>query len=503
MSYTTWFVLNKDGLAQVVDMWGKVFVLKELIQNGWDAGASRVDVTLAPIKGRRDKARLVVKDDSPTGFEDISHSYTFYAQSPKKADPTLRGRFDIGEKLVLALCDEAKIVSMNDAIAFKPKGRRQRIRERTESGTTFEGVVRMTKEELADASRKIFLLLPPSHIVTTFNGVTIPTRVPVATFEATLPTVFADDKGYLRPSARKTTVALYAPFEGETPTLFELGVPIVDSQTSYHVDVQQRVPLTQDRNNVTPSYLRRLVTAVVNHMHDAIPAENLQESWVNTALEDRDADPEAVRSIVRARFGDKVVSYDLSDAQAGNEAKANGYVVVHGGSLSAAAWENIRAAGAVPPAGQVFPTPRPFSDDPNAPQAEMIPEADWTKDMADYARVAKRLGKKILGCEIYVVIVRRMNSSHRAAWDAEGKRLILSLQGLGRLFFENWRTNMHSSMGLLIHEYTHDLVSDHLDAAFYKGEERIGGRLIQLALDEPLLWAPDEGTRLVKAAHGG
>jgi hypothetical protein len=111
---TDWFAVHKQGLAAVLARRGREFAVLELIQNAWDApGVTEVIVTLEPIAARRGLAMLQVVDDAPGGFADLRRAYTLYAPTEKRADPAKRGRWTLGEKLVLALCEEAEIVSTN------------------------------------------------------------------------------------------------------------------------------------------------------------------------------------------------------------------------------------------------------------------------------------------------------------------------------------------------------------------------------------------------------
>ena len=102
----------------------------------------------------------------------------------------------------------------------------------------------------------------------------IPPRVPIVQFEVTLPTLIADKEGVMKPTSRKTAVRLYEPAEGETATIYEMGIPVVETGDRFHVDVQQKVPLNMDRDNVTPAYLRAIRVAVLNATHDRITGED-------------------------------------------------------------------------------------------------------------------------------------------------------------------------------------------------------------------------------------
>jgi hypothetical protein len=100
-----WVDVDMDGLRKILERRGKELAVYELVQNAWDENVTKVEVTITrPENGR---SELVVTDDSPEGFRDLTDSYTMFAESYKKADPDKRGAFNLGEKYVLALCDEA------------------------------------------------------------------------------------------------------------------------------------------------------------------------------------------------------------------------------------------------------------------------------------------------------------------------------------------------------------------------------------------------------------
>jgi hypothetical protein len=178
-------------------------------------------------------------------------------------DETKRGRFNLGEKLVLAICDDAVVQSTKGAYRFDSKGRTT-LRTKTTEGSRFSARIRLTKAEVAEVEALFFQLLAPVGVATTFNGQILQHRSPVRTFEITLPTERADEDGILRRTRRKTVVDLYEPVGDEVPSIYELGIPVVDYDGKFHADVQQKVPLTFERDNVTPAYLRELYVAIVN-----------------------------------------------------------------------------------------------------------------------------------------------------------------------------------------------------------------------------------------------
>lgn len=477
----TWFAVDKTGLQKLIEHRGKAFVIFELLQNAWDEATRNVEVTLTMMDDRRGRAQLVVTDDAPEGFADLRHAYTLFAESKKKTDVTKRGRFNLGEKLVLALCDEATIRSTTGGVAFAADGTRRSVRKRTTVGTTFQAVIRMTAAEYAEVEERVRLLLPPATIRTSFNGEPLPSREPMRVISATLPTIVADGEGVLRSTQRSTTIDVH-PAEGQA-WLYELGIPVVETDLPFSVSVNQKIPLNQDRDNVTPAYYRRLATLLLNELHDDLDAEKASAPWVAAALEDAEAKPEAVKSVLETRFGDKIVTADPSDRESNSQAIASGYAVLHGGQFSKEAWVNIRAAGVAPAAGSVFPTPAPYHEG-GEPTVVIDPSA-WTSSMREVAALAQRIGKLLIGRDIRVMMVEELSDGCAACYGRG--QVTFAAKTLGPRWFELWQTEagLARVVSLLIHELAHEHESNHLAEGFYKAVERFGGIVAARAIAQP------------------
>ena len=478
-----WVSVDMKGLSKLLEDKGKAFAIFELIQNAWDTEAKHVEVRLESIPGRS-LAKLAVADDNPSGFTDLSHGYTMFAESEKKGDPTKRGRFNLGEKLVLALCKEAKIMSTTGTVVFSSDGTRSRSRKKTERGSLFSAEIRMTRSELYEVEAKIDTLIPPPNVSTSFNGSPLTERTPVAEFEAKLPTVISDGEGNLKRSTRKTLVRVYNPRECETPTIYEMGIPVVELVSDkYHVDVQQKVPVNMDRDNVTPGYLRKLRVEVLNAVHDHLSSGDAKETWVTDAMTHDDVNDEAVNAALTKRYGEKRAIYDPSDVEANQRLVSEGYAVIHGSSLPKGAWGNVRRSGAALPSGRLRPTPKPYSSDPNADRAEFVDEADMTEDMKWVIGLTKTLAEQTIGRKIHVVIVK---NAHNFSACYGGSRLDYSLSALGKWWFR--KTNLKDILRLMIHEFAHEFESSHLSDGFHEACCRIGSKIAILALDEPKLF---------------
>jgi hypothetical protein len=489
---TNWFDVDRNGLRKLIDHKSKAFVLHELLQNCWDTEATTVAVRLARVAGRP-QAEIEVEDDDPNGFAHLEHAWTLFAESAKKSDPTKRGRYNLGEKLVLALCLEAEIQSTTGSVVFDDSGRHRIGRTRRAKGSLFRATLRMTAEEYAEVCQAARHVIPPGHAVTTFNGEPVPARKPIQEIVAVaLPTVIADEEGFLRRTIRQTTVSVYEPLAGETPSLYELGIPVVETGDKWHLVVHQKIPLNVDRDNVTPAYLRQLRTMVVQHMAAQLTAADASATFVSEALASPDLSVAAVKRVVELRFGPKAAIFDPSDTEANDKLGSEGYTLIHGPQLSKAQWDNVRRAGVVQPAGQIAPTPR----------AEFTPGGrnTWIKysDMAYGMRAvvdySESMALLLLGKRVTTGVINDPLVGWNASYGEAG--LVYNAGRLGLGWFEQVLGCVYMPAEinrLLLHELAHDREGNHRSDNYHRAVCELAAQLVDLALSQPhLLQVPRE-----------
>lgn len=350
----TWFEIDRKGLAAILERRGKFFALAELISNAWDSNTKDVSIQLTPVNGQP-LATLEVEDKGE-GFQNLDDAFTMFAPSRRAGNATQRGRFNLGEKLVLSVCRHASITTTGGVIIFQEDGGRLRGRSERTRGTLFAATIKMTRAEYEEVCASMRRLLPP--VPTYFNGQLLECPKLICRFETKLPTEIADAEGQLRRSVRLAEVEVY---ECETGTgeVLELGIPVVETENGYIVNVNQKIPLNMERDNVTPAFLKALNVALLNAVHDKLSEEAAALPWAQEAAGDARASVEAVGSCIVKRFGDKAVIANPSDPMANATAAAAGYTVVSGGSLSAGAWANVRKTNALLSASKVFVTPKP------------------------------------------------------------------------------------------------------------------------------------------------
>lgn len=480
-----WFEVNRAGLARVAGRRTKIFILRELLQNSWDEASQIVTVEVRAPAKPNGLSIIRVTDDSPEGFADLSHAYTLFAPSAKVADAAKRGRFNFGEKLVLALCSEARIETTKGTVLFDRGETRRRSPKKRAAGSMFEGFIKLTAEERESLIRSARQMIPPNGKMTIVNGEEVFPRAAVVSFEHCLTTEVAGDDGMLRSQYRTCMLRVYDVLPGEKASLYEMGIPVVETGDRWHVDIGQKIPLNMERDNVAPSYLQDVRVSVANATRDLLTVEDANAPWARNALEDYQCQPETIKRLVELRFGDKAVVHDPNDQEANHKAAAEGYTVVTGSQFGSQEWERIRSAEALTPAGRLFPTAKAFHDDGRP--LKLIAAADQSDGVRAFVILARLLGKEILGWDLITVEVADEPSWKFEAVIQPNKKLLIVNAGL---LGEDWFTDQLSApqFDLLIHEFAHVKEANHLSERYYNELSRLGGAIAELVLRKPRLF---------------
>jgi hypothetical protein len=495
MKSKTWFEVDREGLAQTVRRRHPGFIFGELVANAMDQpGTKNLFVEHSPVPNKS-LVNLTVRDDDPTGFADLQDAYTLFRRTPKRADSTVRGRFNLGEKEFLSICQEAKIQTTIGTVFFNADGTRRISRaakDKRDEGTEVTAVVKMTREDYAKAVEFLDMIITPSGINivrscrvegswTDAVKSASHLRETVGDFEVQLPTEIEDEDGDLRKTKRKSRVIVTKIPQrrpDDTPWLFEMGIPVCPiEEDTWDIDVQQKVPLARDRDSVTPGYLRQLRVAVLNNCHDELDEEESTQAWVTEAIADEDVEQDAFKSVFENRFGEDAVVYDPSDKEANDRALADGRKIIYGGSIPKGAHDNVKRFGEVPTAGAVFPTSKAvFGPGGNNVDVKMTPTQ---KALCSYT---EWLGQKLMGLSLDVRVV---NSKQGFAACYGDQELLYNLRSLGKAWFRSWQKHFVRVHELIIHEFAHEYEESHLSDDYHKACCKLGAKLAKLMLEDP------------------
>jgi hypothetical protein len=469
----SWFTADKDGLRQIherlVERRGFGIICGELYQNVMDTSAKNCKFILEKIPNAP-RMRIVVEDDGE-GFQDLSHAWTMFAPSLKKHDPTKGGRFNLGEKVVLSFALSARISTTSGTVEFDENGRKEYPRKKREIGTVVEAELRCNEQrfqECLEYMRKI--LVRPGLTLTVNNEIILP-RTPFLTFSEKLPTEIGDD---LRPSIRTATIEIYEA-QGETAMLYELGIPVVETNDKWHYNVLQKVPLNVDRDNVTPRYLKTVRTLVYNNTYNRVQGDDVVEAWVNEATSDPRCISDGAEHFLKQKFGENVVASTPGKRESDCAAVAKNYTVVAPRGLTKGQRENLK--GILKSSHEVFPI---YSDEV-ADDVKYFKENELTPGMLEIREYTQGLGKLLLGKHITVCFFHSVKSACSATY--KSGTISFNLFYLGEKWFENGVTIAVDD--LILHELAHDIESNHLDSNYHGALSNLGAKLKHYAMKDP------------------
>lgn len=438
---------------------------KELVSNAWDETATKCEVELVSTSPR--KAKLTVWDDG-SGFADITDAWTLMKHTPKRLNPTVRGRFNIGEKEILSVADSAVIKTAGKVISFpKSGGRFVRDDKKPFNGTEVSCVLPWGHRQVEATASQLMQLLVPKGMHYKVNGHEVSYTEPYKVVEATLETVLQDAPYEpMRSTRRKTTVELYRCEKG---MLYEMGIPIQTIACPYLVNVMQKVPMPPNRDVVKDSYLQDIYALVLNSTADTLEDSEVSASWVRLGIEDKEISHEAVTTIMDKRYGDKVALWS-SNQLANERAIEAGFELVHGRTLSPTERQTMESAG-LRHTSDIFPT--------NWGTAKDFLEDEWTPDMWRVVEYAKRLARALLGIDLVVSMYKMPNSDVGA--DFAGNHLRFNVSRLGKRWFNEIDASVTS---LLLHELAHTEGNGH-NWQYEKQLEVLAGKAVHLALEQP------------------
>ena len=261
------FAVSAEGLRELHGDRPPWTLVKELIQNAWDEApaATQCQVTITPKRNGNTEIRV---EDDGAGFAEIAHAWTLMANTPKRGDPTKRGRFNLGEKEILSLAISATIETARTTIRFPASGGRETAPNKRERGTVVTVLMPWTREQ-ADALEPQLRRFRPTDCGLSVNGHEVPRREPLARRETTLRTLIQHGPGEpLTNTRRKTTIDVLERADPETAWIYEMGIPIQATTLAFDVDVHQKVPMPPNRDTVSAGYLQDICTETLNAMHE-------------------------------------------------------------------------------------------------------------------------------------------------------------------------------------------------------------------------------------------
>ncbi|HEX5748930.1 MAG TPA: ATP-binding protein [Archangium sp.] len=462
-----WFELSEEGWRRSNRARPLGQLVREALQNAFDQRARRVKVRL-----EEDEVRI--EDDAPAGLARDEFAFTVFL-GEKDTPPTWRGRKGRGLKEMIAASDRAEVETVGRTLVFDDTGRSVKANSRT-VGTCLRLFRRTSERERDEAVRLLRLTLAPPGVELLINGRAVrPPRAKDSLADCPLETVELH-RGVERYVERGTRVDLYYPRPGETPHLYELGLPVEPHHLPWHVDVQQRIPLAAERDAARDPYKRTLAAILLESLAPELSRQELSGAWVTEVLAHFTLGEEALGAYVEKVLPPRAV---LSvGPRADDRARQLGAKVVDLRGMPQAALEQLETVVEAADAyvERMEGPPRDVVVRPGARAERLV-------------GVVRCLSKELTGREVGVEFFEREVRDERAHVEAEydRERRVLRVNMKGRVRLED--PLEPRTLGIILHELAHEAGDEH-DFAFIDRLEGFAGKALRCLVDRPDLLAP-------------
>lgn len=466
-----WFSVSVEGLKELQQGKPKIYIIRELIANAWDEQITECKVNFYFVEG---KVTIIVEDDCPEGFVDLQDSFTLFKHTNKRADPNKRGRYCLGEKQSISICDFAIIETTKGTVLFNKKGRVISKVKRIKGSKITLGL-KMSKAEF-DSLSEIKNYFVPEGINFIVNGEKVEYRKPFRILEAILLTE-KEENNILKRTSRKTQIFLHKAV-GKS-RICELGIPVEEINCPFDINIQQKVPLGIDRENILPAFLKDVFAEVLNCTFENITEDSSSDLWIRTAITDERIKSDAVRGIIKKRYGENACIANPFDKNSIDEAISRGYKIISGSEMSGEEWNAVKTNNILRTSSDLFGK--------SFVSAEVI--KDLTPEQEAVATLYKKIAKKLLNINIVVVFVKS-KAGEGANFDFSTNTLTMNFSRLGKGFF----TPSLSApvLDLCLHELAHAKGNNHTEMAYHCLLTSLGSRLVMLALTEPSFFKESE-----------
>lgn len=462
-----WFELSEEGWRRSNRARPLGQLVREALQNAFDQRAGKVKVRL-----EEDEVRI--EDDAPAGLARDEYAFTVFL-GEKDTPPTWRGRKGRGLKELIASSDHAEVETVSRTIVFDDTGRHVRPNTR-QVGTCLRLFRRTSPRELEAALQLLRLTIAPPGVELVINSRTVrPPRLKESLEGCVLETVELH-RGVERYAERATRLDLYRPRPGETPHLFELGLPVEPHHLPWHVDVQQRIPLAAERDAAREPYKRALAAIILESLAPALSRQELSGAWVAEVLAHFSLSPETLEAYVAKVLPARAV---LSvGPRVDDRARQLGAKVVDLRGMPLTAVEQLETIveSADAYVERMEGPPRDVRVNPG-PRAERL------------VGLVGCLSRELLGREVGVEFFERQARDPSAQVDAEydRERGVLRVNMRGHIRLEE--PLEAQTLGTILHELAHEAGDEH-DFAFIDRLEGLAGRALRALVDRPDLLAP-------------
>lgn len=278
-----WFEIDNAGWKRMNAGREPAELVKELIQNVLDEEFTTVNIDYSYDKNNNNFV-LCIEDDIEYGIKDSSLITTVF-MTGKEDSPLKRGRKGRGLKEFLSVCKYAIVETVGKTVEFRADGTRKDWVNIRTIGTKISCIIeeeKWNKSSIKDINTFLRKIIVYNNGKVFINGKELEKRNYTYRYkDAYLKTQIIENGKQIERRAY-TDVLIYEKSSKEG-WLYEMGIPVVKTDIPYDIDIQQRVVLNDNRNEVGFYYLQDVKKCVVKCLLDVLDKKDLL-GWASEGL---------------------------------------------------------------------------------------------------------------------------------------------------------------------------------------------------------------------------
>ena len=461
-----WFEISNQGWRRMNAGRSMAFLVREGISNIMDlTDVKNATITIEPN-------HVIVEDDSETGFS-TPELITTVILTNKEETINKRGLKARGLKELISAGDKAVVETVGETVSFNKHGTRTTQTNDRQKGTRVEIWSSLdTWNEIDESITYLSLIIPPATVNLTINGKTIVRPNTIAKVEhICIETVVIVD-GIQKSQYEWTDILIHEHEKDQESWIYEMGVPIQKTLCPWHLDVQQRVPMNDNRDTVNDWYVKRLHSYVLSRMLDGLTGKDIQDEWVLNCISHCEDYVQA--KIVDRITGGKKSVVKTSNTKANDVAKQHGYEVIDTKHI-AAGLANIISAK-LPSSESVAKT---------IAASAIVTEVEPTEDLKKFAEVHKFLAEKVVDHDVDVTFFSQGEDCTGMTTEAKYQRATpsshLKYNVMGIIKFNKPLSSY--ALAVLAHELAHEYGDDGHGPMYLEHLPIVCGKLCMIIFD--------------------
>lgn len=268
-----WFDISSDGWKRMNAGRPPYELVKELVQNIMDE-----DFSIATIDFwiDDDGFHVVAEDDVNGGIVDYNLITTVFLTG-KEDSHLKRGRKGRGLKEILSVCKTATVETVGKTIYFNEDKSRSELSNNRTYGTKIECIIvneKWDENAVKDINEYLNKIIIKKELYINSNLISSLKLKPIKIFNSYLKTQLIKD-GIQIEDYKHTDVELYPSKDKKNGWLYEMGIPVMLTDIPYDINICQRIPMNDNRNQVKDDYLRMLKSYIINNIIDELKAEDI------------------------------------------------------------------------------------------------------------------------------------------------------------------------------------------------------------------------------------